>query len=425
MLIAFSQGCSPRILGKFDCSVFLIIFEGLFGTTLVNLGLIGDFNNVLEAKLSVEMELSLEEESDLLLVRPGLNTSLVGVSFLICGDNGAFVVLVLSVGDNGIFALADGDNGIFTIDNNEVFVFTIGDNGVFVVGDDGGALLVTATDDCVFVTGDFGAEFLEIVDDDCVFVTGDFGAKFLEIVDGRTLVFKVVVFDTTEVDFIVEEDLTGATNKVLDSFLTITFGEIGPALELTMDLVTVDFIGNIFIVLGFVVNNFEGEVGAFTEIDFGLEVIDELLDIIDDDLFVGVIGNLTTGTLLTVNTVAFLTGVVGGFTTVVLSFDDSDFKDVGLSSLTIALVPTDLTVEVEGLTDTCNDLGTVEVIDEVLDTADNERDLVTGEETTVDLEDKVDTCGGLFTGEEKLDFDVEIDFSASKDVVEDLVLVVT
>jgi len=344
----------------------------------VNLGLIGDFFDAFE--VSVKMGPILEE-SDLLLVTPGLKTSLVGASFLIVGDNGDCIVLVLSVGDNGILALAEGDNGDFIIDDDDIFtigdVFTFGDNRVFDVGDNG-----------VFLT----------IANDSVFATGDFGVEFLKIVDGRVLSLKVVVFGTAEVDLIVEEDLTDNNDNELDSFLIITFGEVGSTLELTMDLVTVEFI-DVFIVLDFIVDNFE--VGVILETDFALETVG-LLDNIDGDLFVGVVGNLTSVTFLVDNT-TFLT-VVGDFTTVNLSLDDPDLNDVGLSSLTMVLDPSDLAVEVVELTNPCDNLGTVEVIVEVLD--------------TVDIEE-------IETGEDKLDFEVEIDLIACKDVVEDLVLVVT
>jgi len=84
-----------------------MIFDGLFVTTLVGLGVIGDFRDVLEAKLSVETEFSLEDESDLLLDGPGLKTNLVGTIFLTAGDKGGFTndsegVLVFTVGDCGV-----------------------------------------------------------------------------------------------------------------------------------------------------------------------------------------------------------------------------------------------------------------------------------------------------------------------------------
>jgi len=160
----------------------LATFKELFGTNLIGLGLIGDFNIDLEAKLSVEAELSLEVESLFLI---GLNISLVGKSFGFAGEIGGFaadieVVLGLTVGDDGVFVFTACDKGIFTI--GDIGVFMIGDDGFFTEGDDG-----------VFPTVNRS-----------VLGTGDFGIKFLETVDVVTLSFKVVVLDTIEVDFIDE-----------------------------------------------------------------------------------------------------------------------------------------------------------------------------------------------------------------------------
>jgi len=270
------------------------------------LGVIGDFRDVLEAKLSVETEFSLEDESDLLLDGPGLKINLVGTIFLTAGDKGGFIndsegVLVFTVGDCGvlIFAARDaftiGDDGAFTID----------DSGVLTVGDDG---TFTTAKGFVLATGDFGTKFLASDDDNEV-----------------ALAFNVVVFDTAVVvDFIVEEDFTDSNDKELDSFLTIAFEEVGFGLETTMDLL-VDFKDILAELGGSLVNNFEGEVGAFKEIDFMLDAVDRLFAIIGG-LFVGIVGLLTPAALLTDDTAVFLTGVVG-FATVAGSFD---FNDVAL-----------------------------------------------------------------------------------------------
>jgi len=274
----------------------------------------GDFRDVLEAKLSVETEFSLEDESDLLLDGPGLKINLVGTIFLTAGDNGGFIndsegVLVFTVGDCGVFIFAARDD-VFTIGDDGAF--TIDDSGFFTVGDDG---TFTTANGFVLGTGDFGTKFL-VTDDD----------------NGVTLAFNVVVFDTAVVvvDFIVEEDFTDSNDKELDSFLTIAFEEVGFDLETTPDLL-VDFKEDIFAVLGgSLVNNFEGEVGAFKEIDFKLDALDRLFDIIGG-LFVGIVGLLTPAALLTDNTAAFLTGVVG-FATVACSFD---FNDIALTLIVV------------------------------------------------------------------------------------------
>lgn len=92
----------------------------------------------------------------------------------------------------------------------------------------------------------------------------------------------------------------------------------------------VDFRGDIFAVLsGSLVNNFEGEVGVFKEIDLMLEA-DGLFDIIDG-LFKGIVGLLTPAELLTDSIAAFLTGVVG-FATVACSFD---LNDEGLTLIAV------------------------------------------------------------------------------------------
>jgi len=158
-----------------------------------------------------------------------------------------------------------------------------------------------------------------------VLATGDFGTKFLATDDDNevTLAFNVVVFDTAVVvDFIVEEDFTDSNDKELDSFLTIAFEEVGFGLETTLD-----FKEDIFAVLGgSLVNNFEGEVGAFKEIDLMLDAVDRLFAIIGG-LFVGIVGLLTPTALLTDEIAAFLTGVVV-FEPVACSFD---FNDVALT----------------------------------------------------------------------------------------------
>jgi len=233
----------------------------------------GDFREVLEAKLSVETELSLEDESDLFLDGPGLKINLVGTIFRTAGDKGGFTsdnegVVVFTVGDCGVLIFAARDKEAFTIGDDGAF--TIDDSGVLTIGDDG---TFTTANGFVLATGDFGTKLL-VTDDD----------------NGVTLVFNVVVFDTAvEVDFIVEEDFTDSNDKELDSFLTIAFEEVGFDLETTLDLL-LDFKEDIFVVLdGSLVNNFEGEVGVFKEIDFMLETVDGLFGIIGD-LFVDIVG---------------------------------------------------------------------------------------------------------------------------------------
>jgi len=263
----------------------------------------GDFNDVLEAKLSVETELSLEDESDLLLDGPGLSINLVGTIFFTTGgDKGGFTndnegVLVFIVGVDGVLVFIVGDGGVLLFVTSDTDVFTIGDDGVFTI-DDGR----------VFTVGDDGNFTIA---NGFVFVTGDFGTKFLptDDEDGVTLLFKV--FDTAEVvDFIVEEDLTDSNDEALDSFLTIAFEEIAFDLEITVDWL-IDFKDDIFAVpSGSLVNNFEGDVGVFKEIDFTVEAVDMLFDIIGG-LFVGVVRLLTPVELLTDSKGVFLTGVVG------------------------------------------------------------------------------------------------------------------
>jgi len=267
-----------------------MIFDGLFVTTLVGLGVIGDFRDVLEAKLSVETEFSLEDESDLLLDSPGLKTNLVGTIFLTAGDKGGF-----TNDSEGVLVFTVGDCGVLVFGARDIDAFTIGDDGAF-----------TTTNGLVLATGDFGTKFLATDDDNEV-----------------TLAFNVVVFDTAVVvDFIVEEDFTDSNDKELDSFLTIAFEEVGFGLETTLD-----FKEDIFAVLGgSLVNNFEGEVGAFKEIDLMLDAVDRLFAIIGG-LFVGIVGLLTPTALLTDDIAAFLTGVVV-FEPVACSFD---FNDVALT----------------------------------------------------------------------------------------------
>jgi len=327
----------------------------------------GDFKDVLEAKLSVETELSLEDERDLFLDGPGLNINLVGTIFFTAGDKGGFIndnegVLVFTVGD-GVLIFAAVDNDVFTIGDDGVFTFN--DSGVFTVGDDG--IFITANG-LVFATGDFGIKFLVTDDDDD---------------NGVTLAFKVEVFDTGEVvDFIVEEDLTEISDKELDSFLTIVFELVG-------------FKANTFTVLVGSLVNFKGEVGVFTELDFRLEVVDKLFDIIGG-LFVGAVGPLALVEPFTDSTGAFLTGVVG-FATIACSFD---FNDVVL--FLFAVDVTDLEVRVEVIP--VGDFRTVEFVIEVLDTTGG--DFATGDDTADD-------------------FGVKVDLTGSGDVVEDLTPVVT
>jgi len=278
----------------------------------VGLGVIGDFRDVLEAKLSVETEFSLEDESDRLLDGPGLKINLVGTIFLTAGDKGGFTndsegVLVFTVGDFG-------DCGVLIFAARDVDAFTIGDDGAFTLDDSG---VLTVGDDGTFTTAN-----------GFVLATGDFGTKFLAT--EVALAFNVVVFDTAVVvDFIVEEDFTDSNDKELDSFLTIAFEEVGFGLETTLDLL-VDFKEDIFAELGgSLVNNFEGEVGAFKEIDFMLDAVDRLFAIIGG-LFVGIVGLLTPAALLTDDIADFLTTT--GFATVAWSFD---FNDVALT-LTVA-----------------------------------------------------------------------------------------
>jgi len=261
---------------------------------LVDLGVIGDFKDVLEVKLSVETELSLEDERDLLLDGPGLNINLVGTIFFTEGDKGGFTndseeVLAFTDGD-GVFTFAAIDNDVFTIGDDGVF--TIDGTVVFTVGDDG---IFTGANGLVLATGDLGPKFLIADDDD----------------NGVTLAFKVEVFDTAEiVDLIVEEDFTDSNDKELDSLLTIAFEDVEFNLEITLDLL-VDFKADIFAVLGgSLVNNFNGEVGVFKELDFRLEVVDKLFDI-TGGLFVDAVGLLAPTELFTGSIAAFLTGVVG------------------------------------------------------------------------------------------------------------------
>jgi len=177
----------------------------------VDLGVIGDFRDVLEAKLSVETELSLEDESDLLLDGPGLNINLVGTIFFTAGDKGGLTNdnegdLVFVVGDCGVLAFEARDNDDFTIGDGGVFA--IDDNGVLTVGDDG---ILTTANGFVLATGDFGTKFLETDDD-----------------NGVAVAFNVEVFDTAEVvDLIVEDDFMDSNDKELDSFLIIAFEEVG------------------------------------------------------------------------------------------------------------------------------------------------------------------------------------------------------
>jgi len=283
---------------------------------LVDLGVIGDFRDVLEAKLSVEAELSLEDESDLLLDGPGLNINLVGIIFFTAGDKGGFTNdsegdLVFIVGDCGVLAFEARDNDDFIIGDDGVF--TIDDSGVLTVGDDG--TFTPTANGFVLATGDFGTKFL-VTDDD----------------NGLTVAFNVEVFDTADVvDFIVEDDFMDSNDKELDSFLTIAFEEDGLDLEISLDLL-VDFKEDIFAALsGSLVNNFEGEVGIFKEIDFTLVTdVERLFDVIDG-LFVGVVGLLTPAELLTDSIAAFLTGVVD-LATVVCSFD---FNDVAFTLIVV------------------------------------------------------------------------------------------
>jgi len=260
----------------------------------VDLGVIGDFRDVLEAKLSFETELSLDDESDLLLDGPGLNINLVGTIFFTAGDKGVFTNdnegdLVFIVGDCGVLAFEARDDDDFTIGDDGVFA--IDDSGVLTVGDDG---IFTTANGFVLATGDFGTKFLVIDDDDGV----------------------TVAFNAEVVDFIVEDDFVDSNDKELDSLLTIAFEEVRVDLEISLDLL-VDFKEDIFAELGgSLVNNFEGEVGVFKEIDFMLEA-DGLFDIIDG-LFKGIVGLLTPGELLTESIAVFLTGVVG-FATVALT----------------------------------------------------------------------------------------------------------
>jgi len=322
----------------------------------------GDFKVVLEAKLSVETELSLEDERDLLLDGPGLNINLVGTIFFTAGDKGGFVndsegVLVFTAGD-GVLIFAAVDNDVFIIGDDGVF--TLNDSGVFTVGDDG---IFTTAIGLVFATGDFGIRFLVTDDDD----------------NGVTLAFKVNGFDTGEVvDFIVEEDLTESSDKELDSFLTIAFEDVAFDLEITVELLA-GFKEDVFAVLVGSLVNFKGEVGVFTELDFRLEVVDKLFDI-TGGLFVGVVGLLALVEPFTDSIGAFLTGVVG-FATIVCSFD---FNDVVLSLFAVDV--TDLEVRVEEIP--VGDFGTVEFI---LDTT--EGDFATGEDTADDLGVKVDLTG--------------------------------
>jgi len=339
----------------------------------------GDFKDVLEAKLSVETELSLEDERDLLLDGPGLNINLVGTIFLTAGDKGGFIndsegVLVFTAGD-GVLIFGAVDNDVFTIGDDGVF--TLDDSGVFTVGDDG---IFTTANGLVFATGDLGIIFLVTDDDDD------------DDDNGVTLAFKVKVFDTGEVvDFIVEEDLTESSDKELDSFLTIAFEDVAFDLEITVELL-VDFKADIFTVLVSSLVNFKGEVGVFTELDFRLEVVDKLFDI-TGGLFVGAVGLLALVEPFTDSIGAFLTGVVG-FATIVCSFD---FNDVVLTLFAVDV--TDLEVRVEVIP--VGDFGTVEF---VLDTT--EGDFATGEDTADD-------------------FGVKVDLIGRGDVVEDLTPVVT
>jgi len=174
-------------------SVFLIILERLLGTNFKGFGLIGDFNDVLKAKLSVEVELSLEEES---LLLEGLNISLVGKSFGLAGDIGGLddteieAVLGLTIGDNGVLGLIVGDNGVLAFTVGDRGVFTTGDGKVLTVGEDG-LLATVSLDGFVIVVGDLGTEFLDTAIDDV------------------TVAFEVVDFGTTEaVDFSNKEELT-------------------------------------------------------------------------------------------------------------------------------------------------------------------------------------------------------------------------
>jgi len=325
----------------------------------------GDFRDVLEVKLSVETELSLEDESVLLLDGPGLNINLVGTIFFTAGDKGGFTndsegLLVFIVGDCGVLVFVATDNDVFMIGDDGVF--TVDDSGVLTVGDDG-----------IFTTAN-----------GFVLATGDFGTKFLVTDDNKevTLAFNVEVFDTAEVvDFIVEEDFTDSNDEELDSFLTIAF-EVGFDLEITLDLL-VDCKEITFAVLGgSLVNNFEGEVGVFKEIDFILEAVDRLFDT-TGSLFVGILGLLTPTELLIDDIAAFLTGVVG-FATVACSFD---FNDVALTL--IAVDATDLAARVELVTP-IGDFGTTEFVVNVLDVTDVGGDLATGEDTANDFCVKVD-----------------------------------
>lgn len=375
MSTVFLIGCPPRICLAFGSSVFLITFEG-FVVTLIGLGLgIGDFNDILEVKLSVETELSLDDESDLLLVSPGLSINFVGTIFFFTGDNGAF-----------------------DVDNEEVLFFIVGDNRV------------------VFMTGESG-DFIEDVDEgfvttsDCVFSIGDLGTKFLETIEVLTLTFKFVVFKTGEVDNIVEGNLADSNDKVLDSFLTITFGEIDPDLEITLDLLlTIEFVDNDIFILGSLVIIFEGEEGVFEEIDLMLEAVDGLLDI-NGDLLVGIVDGLipTIPFVDNAETAVFFTGVIGFATIACCVFDESNFNNEELS-LAVVLETVDFMIEVEGLVD--NDIFEVVVV--VLDIVDMREDLVTREDTT----DKADACEDTVT-----DFDVEEKFSFAESVVivEDLI----
>jgi len=256
----------------------------------------GDFKDVLEAKLSVETESSLEDERDLLLDGPGLNINLVGTIFLTAGDKGGFTkdseeVLAFTDGD-GVLIFAAIDNDVLTIGDDGDF--TIDDTGVFTVGDDG---IFTTVNGLVFATGDLGTKFLVTDDDD----------------NGVTLAFKVDVLDTAEVvDLIVEEDFTDNNDKELDSLLTIAFEDVGFDLEITLDLL-VDFKADIFAVLGgSLVDNFNGEVGVFKELDFRLEAADKLFDI-TGGLLVGLLAPTEpfTGSIAALTKLPNLTGVVG------------------------------------------------------------------------------------------------------------------
>jgi hypothetical protein len=292
----------PRILLTIGFSIS-IAFDEFFVITLEGFGLIGDFSDVLEAKLSVETELSLEDESDLLLDKPGLNISLVGTFFSTIGDfnDDTEEALVLTIGDNGVV--------VFTVSDNGVLLLIAADTEVlgFAVGDD--------TEVLVFKTGDTGVFIIEehkvfISISGSNFVTGDLGVKLLEVNSGITLVFIVVDdVDFIEiVDLIDVGDFTDNNDKELCSFFTIVFGEVGPVLEIKLDLLVIDLTGNVFTELDSLITDFEGE-GVFKEIDFTLEAVDGLLFI--DDFIVGEDGNCTPVTVFGDNTSVFFTGLVG------------------------------------------------------------------------------------------------------------------